>query len=72
MSHLGGLACGLLPGLLALPHLPSQAWEAALPGLGLMGLAAWFAVLPAYVYAVRLPAAAPGCPPLEQWAPEGL
>ncbi len=61
MSHVGGLLCGLLPGLLVLPRLGSERWEAAWPALGALGVATWFAVLPAWVYAVRLPQAVRQC-----------
>lgn len=61
MSHVGGLLCGLLPGLLVLPRLGSERWEAAWPALGALGVATWFAVLPAWVYAVRLPQAVLQC-----------
>ncbi len=61
LSHIGGLVCGLLPSFLVLPRMGSERWEAAWPLVGLVGTLAWFAALPAYLCAVRLPAVAGGC-----------
>ncbi|KXZ56948.1 hypothetical protein GPECTOR_1g855 [Gonium pectorale] len=61
MTHLGGLLCGLLPSLLVLPRLASERAEAAWPALGGAAVLTWFTVLPAWVYRVRLPAAAEAC-----------
>jgi hypothetical protein len=60
-SHLGGLLCGLAPALLLLPRLGSERWEAAAPALGGLALAVWFSVLPAWVYAARLPGLGGAC-----------
>ncbi|KAG2489608.1 hypothetical protein HYH03_011888 [Edaphochlamys debaryana] len=61
MSHLGGLLCGLLPALVILPRLASERCEAAWPAVGGLALVVWFSVLPAWLYAVRLPQAAEHC-----------
>ena len=56
MSHVGGLLCGLLPGLVLLPNPHRSAAEAAAAGLAAAGCAAVFAVLPALFYLRQLPA----------------
>ncbi|EFJ48541.1 hypothetical protein VOLCADRAFT_90873 [Volvox carteri f. nagariensis] len=61
MAHVGGLLCGLLPALMVLPRLGSEHWEAAWPALGLLAVVVCFAVLPAWVYTRRLPAAVVQC-----------
>lgn len=55
MSHLGGLLCGLMPAFIILPNLKWERWEVVLPVLGGMCIAAFFVVLPVWLYVQAFP-----------------